>query len=125
MVEATYGDDPESLNLARYIGQVQPENTNMISTNKQIVQSLSWPIAQFTAQHYANQLEENLEEREKELVQQVQGAGIQYISDAYGRITYFYVQLGDKRLPVYQPTTIEFMSGVSPDGDLAIEADGV
>ena len=45
MVEASYADDPEALNLARYIGQVQAENTNMISTNKQIVVSLSWPIA--------------------------------------------------------------------------------
>ena len=43
MVEATL--DPAARNLARYIGQVQPENDKMIATNKQIVVSLSWPIA--------------------------------------------------------------------------------
>ena len=49
MVECSYADDPEALNIARYQGNVQAENENMISTNKQIVVSLSWPIAQFTA----------------------------------------------------------------------------
>ena len=102
MVEASsYVDDPETLNLHRYIGTVRAENDNLISSKKQIVFSLSWPIAQFTASHFSEMLGENLDEEEKELVQQVQGVGIQYISDPFGRITYFYVSLGDKRLPVY------------------------
>ena len=45
MVEASYIDDPETLNLHRYNGTVKAENENLVTTNKQIVVSLSWPIA--------------------------------------------------------------------------------
>ena len=35
------------------------------------------------------------------------------------------MQLGDKRVPVYQPSTIMFNSAVVPDGDLVILVDDV
>ena len=67
-----------------------------------------------------------MDEAQFELVQQVQGLGIQYNSDNEGRISYFYVQIGDKRLLVYQASSVMFMSGVVPDGSLAVtNEDGV
>lgn len=51
---------------------------------------------------------------------------MQYQQDTYGRITYFYVQLGSKKLPVYQPSTVMFHAAVIDDGDLAIlDEDGM
>jgi len=44
--------------------------------------------------------------------------------DSYGRVTYYYAQLGDKKIPVYQPGTIMFECGVVNDGELAVEAHG-
>ena len=41
-----------------------------------------------------------------------------------GRVTYFYAQIGDKKLPVYQPGTIMFETGVLNFGELAIHPDG-
>ena len=46
------------------------------------------------------------------------------IVDSYGRVTYYYACLGDKRIPIYQPGTIMFECGVVDDADLAIEHGG-
>ena len=125
MVEASQ-NDPESLNQARYYGTVRPKSQAMINTNKQIVIALSQPISQFTASFFNETLQGNMDETQFELVQQVQGLGIQYNSDNEGRISYFYVQIGDKRLLVYQASAVMFMSAVCPDGALAVtNEDGV
>ena len=44
--------------------------------------------------------------------------------DNYGRVTYYYARLGDKKIPVYQPGTIMFECGVVNDSDLVVEAHG-
>ena len=51
-------------------------------------------------------------------------AGEKAIVDSYGRVTYFYACLGDKKIPVYQPGTIMFECGVVNNTDLAVEAHG-
>ena len=67
-----------------------------------------------------------MSEEQFERVQQVQGLGIQYNSDNEGRISYFFVQIGDRRLLVYQASAVMFMSATTPDGALAvINDDGV
>ena len=71
MVEASYVNDPEQLNLAKYYGTVKPVNTSMINTNKQIVMALSQPISQFTASFFNDTLQGNMDEAQFELIQQV------------------------------------------------------
>lgn len=44
-------------------------------------------------------------------------------SDSYGRVTFFGMRLGEHMLPVYQPGTIMFDSGVK-DGDVAVHHGG-
>ena len=61
---STYDKDPEAFNMARYIGEVKPDNTGLITTNKQVVMQLSWPIAQATSKHFENMLAEHLSEEE-------------------------------------------------------------
>ena len=46
------------------------------------------------------------------------------IVDSYGRVTYFYIKLADKNVPIYQPGTIMFECGVVSDSELAVEAHG-
>lgn len=46
------------------------------------------------------------------------------IVDSYGRVTYYYARLGDKKIPVYQPGTIMFECGVISDSSLKVEAHG-
>ena len=43
--------------------------------------------------------------------------------DSRGRFTYFFAKLGNKEIPVYQPGTIMFESGVLNFNELAIEVD--
>ena len=92
----------------------------MINTNKQIVTAISQPIYQYTASFFNDTLQENMDEAQFEIIQQVQGLGIQYNSDTEGRISYFYVNIGDKRLFVYQASSVMFLSGVVAEGALAI-----
>lgn len=44
--------------------------------------------------------------------------------DGYGRVTYYYIKLGDKNVPVYQPGTIMFECGVEKNSELAVVAHG-
>ena len=44
--------------------------------------------------------------------------------DNYGRVTYYFAKLGNKKIPVYQPGTIMFECGVVEDSDLCVEAHG-
>ena len=46
------------------------------------------------------------------------------IIDTYGRVTYYYCKLGDKNMPLYQPGTLMFETGIVSDGNLAVTAHG-
>ena len=50
--------------------------------------------------------------------------GKQPIVDSYGRATYFYSKLGRKRIPIYQPGTFMFESGVVNESPLNVTAHG-
>ena len=65
-----------------------------------------------------------LEPESAGLVKQVHDAGSQYLVDEYGRVTCFYVNLGNRRFPVYQPATLMFESSVQENGDLCILKQG-
>ena len=66
-----------------------------------------------------------MEEAHQSLIKIVRTrAGEKPLVDSYGRVTYYYAKLGDKKIPVYQPGTIMFECGVVADSELAIEAHG-
>ena len=46
------------------------------------------------------------------------------LTDHYGRVTYFYIMIGGEKLPVYQPGSVMFESGVKSDSGLNVVAGG-
>lgn len=54
----------------------------------------------------------------------VQDPAQEPLVDDYGRVTFFYVELGDQKLPIYQPGSVMFESSVKPDTDSAVVAGG-
>lgn len=46
------------------------------------------------------------------------------IMDEYGRVTYYFVKVGSMKIPVYQPGTIMFISGVDEESELVCVHDG-
>ena len=53
------------------------------------------------------------------LIYEIQDNKEPYV-DHYGRISYFYIVLGTKILPVYQPGTVMFETAVKVESDIAI-----
>ena len=44
--------------------------------------------------------------------------------DPYGRVTYFYVMLGDTLLPIYQPGSVMFETAIQKESELSVVAGG-
>ena len=86
---------------------------------------MSQPIALVNKEFFKQKQKEKLDPELCEYIKQVKSRmGEKPIVDSYGRVTYYYACLGDKKIPVYQPGTIMFECGVVTDSDLAIEAHG-
>ena len=63
---------------------------------------MSQQIAWINREHFKNQIAENLSSEQAEKIKQVDFRQQQRaITDHMGRVTYFYAQIGDKKLPVY------------------------
>ena len=115
------------LGVMLYMGaaSVKVENEAVVNSNKQMVQAMSQPIALVNKEFFRQKQQEKLDEELREFIKQVNTRkGEKPIVDSYGRVTYYYACLGDKRIPVYQPGTIMFECGVVSDSELAIEAHG-
>ena len=86
---------------------------------------MSQPIALVNKPFFKSRLDQKLDADVVERVNVVNTRkGERPIVDSYGRVTYFYARLGNKKIPIYQPGTIMFESGVIPTGELAVEAHG-
>lgn len=86
---------------------------------------MSQPIALVNKEFFKQKLMDKLDSELHQYINSVNTRkGEKPIVDNYGRVTYYYAQLGDKRVPVYQPGTIMFECGVVNDSDLAVEAHG-
>ena len=78
-----------------------------------MVQAMSQPIALVNKEFFKQKLADKLDEELQEYILQVNTRkGEKPIVDSYGRVTYYYARLGDKKIPVYQPGTIMFECGV-------------
>jgi len=42
------------------------------------------------------------------------------IVDSFGRVTFFYIMLGDQQLPIYQPGSIMFETAVNGESDISV-----
>ena len=69
-------------------------------------------------------LDEMLEPESAKQVKQGHDMSREFLVDEYGRVTCFYVRLGNRRFPVYQPGTIMFESSVHETGDLCVLKQG-
>ena len=86
---------------------------------------MSQPIALVNKEFFKQKLKDKLDPELQEYIKSINTRkGEKPIVDNYGRVTYYYAQLGDKKVPVYQPGTIMFECGVVADSDLAVEAHG-
>jgi hypothetical protein len=104
---------------------IKAENESIVKSNKKMITAISQPIAVVNKPSFKKKLQEKLpadifvhikcidrQKREKA------------ICDEYGRITHFYADLADQRIPVYQPGTIMFECGVVKESKLKVEAHG-
>ena len=41
--------------------------------------------------------------------------------DSFGRVTFFYIYLGNEKLPIYQPGAVMFESAVKSDSDIVVK----
>ena len=86
---------------------------------------MSTGIAQANKAHFKVMLKNKLSEELLPQVCEVKSRTVQKgFVDSYGRVTYYYVKLGDKNIPVYQPGTIMFECGVVKESDLNVTAHG-
>ena len=110
-----------------YMGaaSVKVENESVVNSNKSMVQAMSQPIALVNKEFFKQKLMDKLDPELQPYIKSVNTRkGEKPIVDNYGRVTYYYAELGDKRVPVYQPGTIMFECGVVSESDLVVEAHG-
>ena len=115
------------LGLMLYMGasSMRVENEAVVNSNRQMVQAMSQPIALVNKEFFKTKLREKLDPELMAYIQCVNTRkGQRPIVDSYGRVTYYYVKLGNQKIPVYQPGTIMFECGVVKDGELVVEAHG-
>ena len=120
-------DDTSSLSMMLYMGasDVQVLDDAVVNANKQMVQTMAMNIALANKEFFKSKLLEKLDEDLQPIVRQVNPRkGQRPLVDTYGRVTYYYIRLGDKNVPVYQPGTIMFECGVVSDSELCVEAHG-
>ena len=43
------------------------------------------------------------------------------ILDSFGRVTFFHVEMGDEKLPIYQPGSVMFESAVKSDSEIVVK----
>ena len=125
MVESTY----EAKNQAAhslYMGHFKFDanaKSKIVSANVNIVQQISYPIASSNAEHFRELVDTTFDTETAKLIKQVSGSS-NFLVDEFGRVTCFYIKLGNRRFPVYQPATLMFESSVQENGDLCIKVDG-
>ena len=108
-------DAVSDLGVMLYMGasEMKVENDAVVNSNRQMVQAMSQPIALVNKEFFKQKLADKLDEELQEYILQVNTRkGEKPIVDSYGRVTYYYARLGDKKIPVYQPGTIMFECGV-------------
>jgi len=107
MVESSVlgdGNNMEQLGVMLYMGanKVQVLNEHVVNANRQMITAMSQPLALVNKTYFLSQLKANMDGDLLEQIQQVDLANKeQPLCDNYGRVTYFYAQLADKRIPVY------------------------
>ena len=87
-----------------YMGaaKVRVENEEVVKSNRQMVQAMSQPIALVNKEFFKMKIQEKLDQELQPYIHQVNTRkGEKPICDSYGRVTYYYAKLGDKRIPVY------------------------
>ena len=104
----------KDLSFALFMGaSLNPKYRNLFiaERNKKVVEFFSKPISQVNKQFFKQKLQDKLPAELLCLIKEV--ADIDHpVVDSYGRVTQFYVMLGDQVLPIYQPGSIMFESAV-------------
>ena len=72
---------------------------------------------------FRNKIKQKLADEYKPHIFEIE-KGKQPIVDSYGRATFFYSKIGRKRIPIYQPGTFMFESGVVNESPLMVHAHG-
>ena len=97
-------------------------NQMLARKNWKIVSTFSQQISTYNKEFFRIKLEEKLAPEYRDYIKEFEEDEKPY-TDRYGRTSYFYVMLGQHVLPIYQPGTVMFDSGVE-DGPNAVEHGG-
>ena len=82
--------------------------------NKTIMTHISKPIAQANKSKFRRKLDGCLSLTHRPHIHEFTDAEYPFI-DSYGRVTYFYIVLGDTILPIYQPGSVMFETAIRAD----------
>jgi len=73
--------------------------------------------------HFKQRLDEELDEEHRNLVSEVDENLEPFVGE-FGRVTYFYMLIGGKVVPLFQPGSIMFVSGIQENSELSTKIDG-
>ena len=116
--------DVEDFSVMLFLGASKIHVDNEQSKrNRMMVSAYSKPMAQMNRMCFRNKIKQKLDDQYKPFIVEIE-KGKQPIVDSYGRATYFFCKLGRKRIPIYQPGTFMFESGVVNESPLNVTAHG-
>ena len=116
--------DVEDFSVMLFLGASKLHvNNEQSRRNRMIVSAYSKPMAQMNRMCFRNKVKSTLPDEYKPFIHEI-AKGKQPIVDSYGRATYFFAKLARKRIPIYQPGTYMFESGVVNESPLNVTAHG-
>ena len=116
--------DVEDFSVMLFLGASKLHvNNEQSRRNRIMVSAYSKPMAQMNRMCFRNKVKSSLPDEYKPFIHEI-AKGKQPIVDSYGRATYFFAKLARKRIPIYQPGTYMFESGVVNESPLNVTAHG-
>ena len=88
-----------------------------------MVSAYSKQLAKVNRINFRNKVKQKLDDMYQPYIFEIE-KGKPPIIDSWGRATYFYAKMGRKRIPIYQPGTFMFESGVVNESPLNVTAHG-
>ena len=111
-VTANEGVNIEDFSVMLFIGASKIKVNNSITQkNRKMVSVYSTQLAKRTKADFRNKVKQKLDPEYQPYIFEIE-KGKPPIVDSWGRATFFYAKLGRTRVPMYQPGTFMFESGV-------------
>ena len=100
---------------ARYVYH----NDHIADQNRALIRKFSTKVAEHNKPWFKKLTEQKISEELRAFIKEAE----EPLEDRFGRCTFFYVDIGGTKLPIYQPGTVMFDSAVK-DGKMAVHHGG-